>query len=197
MKRSVFIFPYAKQLFYFPDFPITPPGFGPMGVFNVFQQKCQVWFWHLWLPTSSKWMNARVVLLEALSVAGLVTPMKADDLLWSFTYLHAGHMLRFPSVVPCLQWIWRIVWGMGRNVSLQLFKTLRASGLPNHKFRKLHSVRLSPSLSTLVTELFFNFFPTNIWPRSWGPSRINVSLRHIKEIQERRRTIKIQVYWQH
>lgn len=72
-----------------------------------------------------------------------------------------------------------------------LFKTLWVPGLPNHKSRKLHSVRLSPSFSTLVTWLFFNFYPTNTWPKSRGPSHIYVSPWHIKEIQGRKRNNKI------
>lgn len=136
-------------------------------------------------------MNARDTLLEALLVNGVVPPVRSDDFLCLLHYLRGGQVLRLPSAVLCLQWVWCAIWGTGRNVSLKLFKTLWATGLPNHKFRKLHSVRLSPSLCTWVTELFLNFFPTNTWPRSWGPSHICVSPRHIKEIQERRRNNKI------
>lgn len=82
-KRSVCTFPHAEQLLHFPDFP-SSCRFWAHGVFNGFQEKCQVWSCHLCLPTSSKRMNARDTLLEALSVNG-VEPLGRSDLLHAYT----------------------------------------------------------------------------------------------------------------
>lgn len=87
--------------FLLPRFPHHPCRLWAHGEFSVFQQKCQVWFWHLWLSTSSKWMNARDTLLETRLVNAGGPAVRADDFLWSFTQRHGGRMLRFPSAVPC------------------------------------------------------------------------------------------------
>lgn len=87
--------------FLLPRFPHHPCRLWAHGEFSVFQQKCQVWFWHLWLSTSSKWMNARDTLLETRLVNAGGPAVSTDDFLWSFTQRHGGRMLRFPSAVPC------------------------------------------------------------------------------------------------
>lgn len=127
--RSVCILLYAEQLFYFPDFSSSPAGLWTHGVFSVFHQKCQVWLWHLWLPTSSEWMVARDTLLEMLSVTLPATP---DEGLWSFpAYPPGGRVLRLPSAAPRLQWARYAVWGTSRNIALTLFKMLWVPSSPN------------------------------------------------------------------
>lgn len=67
-----------------PRFPQHPCRLWTHGVFSVFQQKCQVWFWHLQLPTSSEWMDARDTLRETLLVNGAVPPVR----MWASDVLH-------------------------------------------------------------------------------------------------------------
>lgn len=51
-----------------------------------------------WMPVTYSWRHFQWLVLYHL--------VRADDFLWSFTHLRRGHMFRFPSVVPCLQWVW-------------------------------------------------------------------------------------------
>lgn len=120
----------------------------------------------------------------------VVPPVRSNDILWFFTHLHGGQQHRLPSGIPHLLWVWYAIWDTGRNVYQKLFKILGTSAMPNHRIRKLHSVRSSPSHRTLATSSPISLLQT-LDPRSQSPLYIYVSPWHIKEIQERKRNNKI------
>ena len=86
-KRSVCILLYAEQLFYFPDFPSSPAGSGPMGcsVFFIKNARCDSGIYdcqHLqsgWLPEILSWRCFQECCLRLLMRASdpfQLTPLK-------------------------------------------------------------------------------------------------------------------------
>lgn len=154
-KRPVSTFLHVTHWFYFPHFLIILAGSGTMGcsmffnrmpgvmlafvAANIFKMdECQGYTpgdtWSQWGGTTceSRWF---------------LSPL--------FAYLHGGWQLRFPSALPFS--VQSLVCWMrhGEECFTSATLNLWAPNLPSHKFRKLRSVRLSLSLSILVTLLLF------------------------------------------
>lgn len=148
MKRTVFLLMYARQLFYFPDFPITPTGSGPIRSSKFFNRNARCDSGNHCQHCQSGWVLGTYSWRHLVYEGSRDTNCDSTGVLQSFTQPHGGQMLRFPTVPCCSEFA--MSYGAQKERSLRL-KPLCAPGSPNHKFRKLHSVKLSPSLSTLVT----------------------------------------------
>lgn len=125
MKRSIFIFPHAKKLLYFSDFPHYPCRLWAHGVCSMFFNRnvrcdsgiygCQ----HLpsgWMPVTYSWRHFQWLVLYHL--------VRADDFLWSFTHLAPRTHVQVSLCCSLLAVSLVVVWGTGRNVSPKLFKTV-------------------------------------------------------------------------
>lgn len=151
MKRSVFVL-LMQSSYSMSQISHHPRRLWVYGVFSVFQQKCQVWHQHLWSSTPSKWVNARDMLLETLLGNVGMPTVSFGDFLWSFTHMGTGRKnVQVSLCCSTWPWVWYSAWGTGRNVSLKLFKTLGQQACQNINLGNCILLRLSPSLSTLVT----------------------------------------------